>query len=110
MEVIVGDGVDPSETRLHLVRPGHVALYGFSGELYSSLGMRIKEVSPTENTIMINHGARLMARANCTFDDETLGRDAPIVLPGHGNSHILPGYVLGSLEEHTLEMFERLGN
>jgi hypothetical protein len=109
-EAIVGDGVDPYEIRLHLVRLGDVALCGFSGELYSSLGRRIKEVSPIENTIIINHDASLMARSNYIFDDETLGREAPVMLPGHSNSHMLPGYVLESLEKHTLEMFEKLGN
>ncbi len=109
-EIIVGDGVDPYEIRLHLVRLGNVALYGFSGELYSSLGRRIKEISPMENTIIINHDASLMARSNYIFDDVTLARDASNMLPGHGNSHMLPGYVLGSLEKHTLEMFEKLGS
>jgi hypothetical protein len=110
MEIITGDGVDPYEIRLHLVKLGNVALYGFSGELYSSLGGRIKEISPLENTIIINHDATLMARSNYIFDDETLARDTSNRLPGHGNSHMLPGYVLGSLEKHTLEMFKRLEN
>jgi neutral ceramidase len=109
-EIAVGDGVDPYEIRLHLVKLGNVALYGFSGELYSSLGRRIKEISPMENTILINHDASLMARSGYIFDDETLARDTSNRLPGHGNSHMLPGYVLESLEKHTLEMFEKLGN
>jgi neutral ceramidase len=109
-EILVGEGVDPYEIRLHLVRLGDVALYGFSGELYSSLGKRMKEISPLENTILINHDASLMARSGYIFDDETLARDVANRLPGHKNSHILPGYVLESLEKHTLEMFQELEN
>ena len=109
-ETIVGKGVDPYEIRLHLVRLGDVALYGFSGELYSSLGRRIKEISPLENTILINHDASLMARSGYIFDDETLARDVSNKLPGHRSSHMLPGYILESLEKHTLEMFKKLGN
>jgi hypothetical protein len=61
-----------------------------------------------ENTILINHDASLMARSNYIFDDETLAHGASDMLPGSGSSHMLPGYVAESLEEHTLEMFERL--
>lgn len=109
-EVIAGDGVDPYEMRLQLVKLGDVALLGFSGELYSSLGERIKEISPMQNTIIINHNACLMARSGYIFDDETLARDVSNMLPGHRSSHMLPGYVLKSLEKHTLEMLEKLGS
>lgn len=108
-EIITGDGVDPYEIRLHLFTLGDVALYGFSGELYSSLGLRIQEISPLKHTIIINHDASLMARSNYIFDDDTLGRDMPTRLPGYSNTHILPGYVLASLEKHTVEMFKTLG-
>lgn len=110
LKIVVGEGVDPYEVRLHLVKLGNVALLGFSGELYSSLGRTIKEISPLENTILINHEASLMARSGYIFDDETLARDVSNRLPGHRNSHMLPGYVLESLEKHTLEMFEKIGN
>jgi len=63
-----------------------------------------------QNTIIINHDASLMVRCNYIFDDETLARDVPTMLPGYANSHMLPGYVLESLEKHTLEMFDKLGN
>ncbi len=107
-DIIVGDGVDPYEIRLHLVKLGNIALYGFSGELYSSLGRRIKDISPM-NTILINHDASLMARSGYIFDDKTFARDMSNRLPGHRNSHMLPGYILESLEKHTLEMFEKIG-
>jgi neutral ceramidase len=109
-DIITGDGVDPYEIRLHLVRLGKVALYGFSGELYSAIGRRIKEISPPEHTILINHDASLMARSGYIFDDETLARDTSNRLPGHRSSHMLPGYVLASLEQHTLEMFQKIGS
>jgi neutral ceramidase len=109
-EIAVGEGVDPYEVRLHLMRLGDVAFYGFSGELYSSLGQRIKEISRMENTILINHDATLVARSGYIFDDETLARDISNRLPGHRNSHMLPGYILESLETLTLEMFQKLEN
>lgn len=109
-EIIVGEGVDSYDIRLHLVRLGEVALYGFSGELYSSLGRRIQEISPMENTIIINHDATLMARSNYIFDDKTLACEVPTMLPGYRNTHMLPGYVLESLEKHTLAMFAKFGN
>jgi neutral ceramidase len=107
-ETKVGDGVDPYEIRLHLVRIGEVALYGFSGELYTSLGLRLKEISPLENTVLINHDASMMARSHYILDDKTLARAMSPILPGSRNTHMLPGYVLESLEKHTLEMFAEL--
>jgi neutral ceramidase len=108
-EIRLGDGVDPYEIRLHLLRIGEVALCGFSGELYTSLGRRLKEISPLENTVLINHDASLMARSNYIFDDKTLARGRSPILPGSRDTRMLPGYVLESLEEHTLEMFAELG-
>lgn len=109
-EVVVGEGVAPYEVRLHLVKLGDIALYGFSGELYSSLGQRIKDISPLENTILINHDASFIARSGYIFDDETLARDIANRLPGHRSSHMLPGYILETLEKQTLEMFRQLEN
>ena len=108
-EIVTGDGVDPYEVRLHLLKLGKVALLGFSGELYSSLGRRIQEISPRQPTILINHDSSLMARSGYIFDDETLARDVFNRLPGHRSSHILPGYVLESLEENIIDMFHKLG-
>ena len=51
-----------------------------------------------------------MARSGYIFDDETLARDVSNMLPGHRSTHMLPGYILESLEKHTLEMFKKLGN
>jgi hypothetical protein len=117
VELLTGEGVDPYEIRLHLVRVGEVALYGFSGELYSSLGAMIKQISPMGVTILIDHDAALMTRANYVLDEETLTREVPVMLPGYdstfalsGYDHtrMLPGYVPESLKKHTLEMFARL--
>jgi hypothetical protein len=108
-EILTGAGVDPYEIRLHLMRIGDIALFGFSGELYSSLGQRVKRISPLENTILVNHDASLLARSGYIFDDETLRRDTANRLPGRKSTHMLPGYVLPALEKHTLEMFGRLG-
>jgi hypothetical protein len=105
MKSITGD---PYEIRLHLLTLGGVALYGVSGELYSSLGARIKKVAPFKDTLIISHDASLMARSGYIFDDETFNQDKNCRLPGHGGSHIVPGYVAKSLEKHTLAMFEKL--
>ena len=109
-DIITGDGVDPYEIRLHLLRLGELALLGFSGELYSSLGRRLQEISPLEHTLLINHDASLLARSGYIFDDETLARDWSNRLPGHRSSRMLPGTVLASLEKHMLEMFRKLGD
>jgi len=106
-KIITGEGVDPYEIRLHLLRLGEIALLGFSGELYSALGRRLKEISPAKNTILINHDASLMARSGYIFDDETLARDVSNRLPGHRSSHILPGYVLAALEKQMLAMLQQ---
>lgn len=104
IESVVGEGVDPYQIRVHLVRIGDVALLGISGELFSSMGLRLKEVSPLEHTVIINHDASLMARSHYIFDDDTLACEAAGILPGVGNSHILPGHVLASLERLVGEM------
>ncbi len=109
-EAITGEGVDPYEIRVHLVRIGEVALFGFSGELYSSLGMRLKQSSPLENTVLINHEASLMARSHYIFDDRTLTREMASILPGRRNTHMQPGHVLESLEEHMLRMLAESGS
>jgi hypothetical protein len=108
VESVTGDGVDPYEIRLHVLKLGGIALYGLSGELYSSLGAKIKKISPSKDTIIIGHDASLMARSGYIFDDEILSRDISYRIPGHGNSHILPGYVAESLEKYTIAMFEKL--
>jgi neutral ceramidase len=108
-EILTGAGVDPYKIRLHLMRIGDIALYGFSGELYSSLGRRLKELSPVKDTVLVNHDASLLARSGYIFDDETLRRDTANRLPGRKSTHMLPGYVLPALEKHTLEMFAKLG-
>lgn len=107
-EIIEGDLADPYDIRLHLMRVGEIAFLGISGELYSSIGRRLKEVSPAKNTIIINHDASFLSCCNYIFDDETLYCGVPISLPGHRNSHILPGFVLESLIKHTQAMFEKV--
>ena len=117
VELLTGEGVDPYEIRLHLVRVGEVALYGFSGELYSSLGALLKQISPLEATVLIDHDAALMTRANYVLDEQTLTREVPVMLPGYDNTfalsgydhaRMLPGCVPESLKKHTLEMFAEL--
>lgn len=107
-EIAVGEGVDPYEIRLHLLQLNDIALLGFSGELYSSLGRQLQEISPVKNTLLINHDASLMARSGYIFDDEALACDTSNRLPGRKSSHMLPGYVSRALEKQTLAMFGKL--
>ncbi len=108
------DSAEPYEIRMHLVKIGYVALMGISGELYSSLGFKIQEVSSYKNTYIINHDASMMAKSGYIFDDETIGRCAKVPakymnLPGatRGIRSVL-GYVAPSLEKNTIKMFEKL--
>lgn len=107
VETVTGESVKPYEVRLHLIKIGEVALYGFSGELYSSYTESLKEFTPP-NTIFINHDASFMAASGYIFDDEALERDKDFMLPGHRSTHMLPGYFAGSLKEHTLSMFKKV--
>jgi len=101
---------EPYTVRLHLVRIGEVAFYGIGGELYSSLGKRVKEISPMKNTVIINHDASLMVNCGYIYDDDAFERNERYYgeFVGMGHSTMVPGYFRESLEEHTLQMFAQI--
>jgi len=106
----INDGVEdnnPYAVRLHMVRIGDVALYGIGGELFSSLGKKVKEIAPLKNTVIINHDASLLVNCGYIYDDEAFEHNARTQGEFVGMSHtrMLPGYFYESLEKHTLEMF-----
>jgi hypothetical protein len=96
--------------RLHLVRIGDVALYGIGGELFSSFGRRIRDISPMKNTVVINHDANLVANSGYIYDDEAFEHREKTLggIVGMYRTRMLPGYFLKSLEKYTLEMFEKV--
>jgi neutral ceramidase len=106
------DTAEPYRIRLHVLRLGEVALYGVGGELYSSFGRLVRQVSPLQHTVVINHEASLIDDAGYIFDDDALRRaaqPAPIrhMVPG-ANRKVKPGCVGPSLEEHTRSLFEKV--
>lgn len=90
------DGHDiPYQVRIHRFGIGPVSLMGFSGELYSGLGKRIREASGTENLILINHDASMLYNSGYIYGDEifelwkTYGGD----VVGIDHTWLLPGYI-----------------
>ena len=104
------DDNEPYTVRLHLVRIGDVALYGIGGELFSSLGKRVKEISPMKNTIIINHDASLLVNCGYIYDDAAFEHNTRTLGEFVGMSHtrMLSGYFSESLEKYTLEMFRKI--
>ena len=101
---------EPYTVRLHLVKVGEVAFYGIGGELYSSLGKRVKEISPMKNTVIINHDASLMVNCGYIYDDDAFLKNEKYYgeFVGMGHTTMVPGYFRESFEEHTLQMFAQI--
>lgn len=97
--------------RMHLLRIGQVALMGINGELYTTLGQKIREVSPMKNTIIVNHECSLLLdNPGYILDDETIYR----CQAGEGGRIPVNGFcgcpdtIAASLKNHTKIMFERV--
>lgn len=86
------DGPPTYEIRIHMLQLGMLCWWGFSGELYSSLGKAVQTRMHQGTHIILNHDASLMANSGYIFDDETLTRDTRCELPGQRSSAQLPGY------------------
>lgn len=108
LDSITGESVSPYEVRVQLLRLGSVFFYGFSGELVSALGKRVQGLLLEKKMVIINHNLSLAARSGYIFDDETLLADTENMLPGHRNSHMLPGYFQEALLSKTIELFKKL--
>lgn len=105
-------GDKPYRIRLQALRVGSAALIGVGGELYNSLGHRMKSVSPFKNTVVINHNASLIDDAGYILDDDAMTRasqDAPVphFIPG-GATQAKPGFIGSSLEKHTLSLINKV--
>lgn len=100
-----GKGEEPYQIRVHLMKLGALALWGVSGELFSSLGKAITESLSGGVHLIVNHDASLMANTGYIYDDETLERDREETLPGRRNNDILPGYAKDALLSVTAELW-----
>jgi hypothetical protein len=78
---------------LQLLRLGDIALVGFPGELFSTLGKAIKQGSPLKNTIVVNHAwQRITQQPGYHADDAAIARG------GFGtNAAYKPGYLSKAL-------------
>lgn len=103
-----GNDGEPYRVRIHAVTIGSLALCGFSGELYSSIGAQLREASPFEDTVILNHDASLAARIGYIFDDETLKADHDLNLPGHRQTRMKPGCVAVSLEKNMVKLLKEM--
>lgn len=104
VKYVFGEEIAPYEIRVHMLYIGALTFFGFSGELYSSLGRAILDALPDGTSVLINHDASLLTRTGYIFDDDTWARDKENALPGHRVSMMLPGYVKESLLQLTSSM------
>lgn len=108
---VLGDGEAPYRIRMHLLRLGDVALCGIGGELYGSFGKMLKEASPMQYTVILNHDASLIDDCGYVLDDETLTRvrrayPVPGMVPG-ASSASKTGCVGPSLLAHMRCLLEK---
>ncbi|MDN6968480.1 hypothetical protein FCS83_07945 [Oenococcus sp. UCMA 17063] len=97
----------PYTIRVHLIKIGNLALFAFSGELYSSLGEIVEKSSKAPHTVVINHDASLMTLSGYIFDDEALKKDQSLGLPGRRETVIEQGYVKEELKRIVNELSEK---
>lgn len=100
-------GEQPYQIRVHLMKLGEIALWGVSGELFSSLGKVVTESLSGGTHLIVNHDASLMANTGYIYDDDALERDRKETLPGRRNNEILPGYAKDALLSVTAELWSR---
>lgn len=96
---------DPAyQIRMQGIRIGDVGICAVSGELYTSLGRMIRENSPFERTLIINHNACQMVNSQYIFDDDGIARKAL----GYEHSFIRPGHVAPALKTAAAELLGEL--
>ncbi len=103
-----GKGNEPYTVRVHLTKLGEWGLWGFNGELYSSLGRALEGNLPTGNHLILNHDASLLAATGYIYDDDILLRDREETLPGRRNNNMLPGCVRELLLTTTASMWDAM--
>ena len=101
-------GEQPYQIRVHLMKLGQIALWGVSGELFSSLGKAVTQALRGGTHLIVNHDASLMANTGYIYDDETLERDREETLPGRRNNEILPGYAKDALLKATAALWSQV--
>lgn len=102
------------EIRLHKLQIGELAFVGVDGELYTSLGHAIQEVSPVKNTVVVNHECSLLLNnPGYIMDDATQEKLAQFSgrgaqkggIPG-GGTFTRPGTVKAALKDATKRLFK----
>lgn len=101
-------GDQPYQIRVHLMKLGQIALWGVSGELFSSIGRTVTQALQEGTHLIVNHDASLMANTGYIYDDETLERDRDGTLPGRRNNEILSGYAEEALLAATAQLWSKV--
>ena len=101
-----GKGDESYRIRLHMSRIGELGIWGFSGELYSSLGKAIVRSLPDGTHLIMNHDASLITDSGYIFDDETLSYGPGAMLPGVCSSNMIPGCVKDALVDAAAGMWK----
>lgn len=85
---------------LQLLRIGDIALMGFSGELFSQLGLDIKAASPLPNTLVVTHARQREEQYGGYHAD-----DASVAIGGFGSN---PSYAPGNISEALVGLTKQL--
>lgn len=112
-EVLTGEGIPTYDVREQMLLLGDVAVCGFSGELYTTLGWQVKKALIQAHVVTVNHNCSLMANSGYIFDDDAIRRIDSSVrhmhIPGYGTeSHILPGHVAPALGSMTERLYKEI--
>lgn len=101
------DEAVPYSVRLRLMRVGELAFVGVSGELYSSIGEKIRKALPGR-AVIINHESSLLSNAAYIYDDATIKRcEAGGMIPGLEMRRMESGYVEESLIKLSCELYDK---
>lgn len=110
-EFFTGPDVPAHTVRLQMLRIGSLTLCGVGAELYSSLGMAMRNSTP-DGMVLITHNASLLSHAHYILDDETLARcDASqgfSRVPGYDEYRCQAGVMRQDLCAHAIRMAKEL--
>lgn len=99
-EDVEADGFD---IHLKVLRIGDIALVGSPGELFTSLGMYMKESSSLENTIIFNHTWTQEGSYN-----GYIGDDYALVNGGYGVRPARATYAVGTISDGLADLMNEL--